>query len=107
MSGGHFGYYPFDDIASQWQDEEINELFHDLFVGGDFSVHGYGGLFQSLDFYLSCDIGEDGYKKKVQEFKNKWFRRTPKNRVEFYQGKIQEYADRCKDELCFTKRNNE
>ena len=104
MSGGYFGFYEIDsELKNCWQDEEINELINDLFFGSEFSVRGYGGLFQSLDFHLSCDIGEDSYKKKVQAFKNKWFRRTPKNRIEFYQGKIQEYADKCKEELGFSE----
>lgn len=100
MSGGHFDYryYP-EEIDGHWEDAELNELYNDLFCGGEFSVRGYGGLFQSLDFWLSGDIEEETYREAVSEFKAKWFRRTPKNRVEYYKGKIQEYADRCKREL--------
>ena len=100
MSGGHFGYgyYP-DDLDRQWCDEEINELYHDLFCGGDFSVRGYGGLYQSLDFWLSGDICKEDYRKAVTEFKKKWFRRTPKQRLEYYQNKLQESCDRLKREM--------
>lgn len=35
----------------------------------------------------------------VAKFKAKWFHRTPKNRVEFYQNKLQECADRFKREM--------
>lgn len=99
MSGGYFNYMNFDGLDGEWRDEELDELFHDLFVGGDFSIRGYGGLFQSLDFWLSADVGEEAYRKRVKLFKDKWMRRTPKNRVEFYQRKIQDYADKCKAEF--------
>lgn len=100
MSGGHFGWsWTPEDLDGEWRDEEINELFNDLFCGGGFSVRGYGGLFQSLDFWLSADTDEESYREAVAAFKRKWFHRTPKNRVEFYQQKLQDYADRLKREM--------
>ena len=100
MSGGHFdyGYHP-ENLGGTWCDEEINELYHDLFCGGEFAVRDYGGLFQSLDFYLSYDTSEEDYREAVKKFKAKWFHRTPKNRVEFYQGKLQDYCDQLKREM--------
>ena len=100
MSGGHFGYgYNHYDLDGQWCDAEINELYSDLFCSGEFAVRDYGGLYQSLDFYLSSDTDEEDYRDAVKRFKDKWFKKTPKNRVEFYRARIQEYADRCKAEL--------
>lgn len=100
MSGGHFGWsWTPEDIDGEWRDEEINELFSDLFCGGKFSVRGYGGLFQSLDFWLSGDIDEESYREAVAAFKKKWMHKTPKNRVEFYQQKLQDYADKLKREM--------
>lgn len=100
MSGGHFDYGAVSyELEGAWRDEEINELIKDLFFGGDFSVRGYGGLFQSLDFWLSGDTYEDDYRDAVAEFKAKWFHRTPKNRVEFYQNKLQERCDELKREM--------
>lgn len=100
MSGGHFGWsWTPEDVDGEWRDEEINELFRDLMCGGEFSVRGYGGLFQSLDFWLSGDTGEESYREAVAAFKKKWMHRTPKNRVEFYQQKLQDYADRLKREM--------
>ena len=102
MSGGAlFNYtYPNFELADgKWQDEELNELYHDLFCGGEFAVRDYGGLAQSLDFYLSDDIDREGYLEAVQRFKQKWMHRTPKNRTEYYQRKLQEYADKLKSEL--------
>lgn len=100
MSGGHFDYsYSPQDLDGEWRDEEINELFNDLMCGGEFSVRGYGGLLQSLDFWLSGDIDEERYREAVTEFKKKWMHRTPRTRVEFYQNKLQECADKLKKEM--------
>lgn len=100
MSGGHFDYWSLpEELSDSWDDEEINELVKDLFLGGDFSVRGYGGLLQSLDFWLSGDSGENSYRDAVARFKRKWFKKTPKDRVEFYQRKLQDYADRLKREM--------
>ena len=102
MSGGalfHYTYPDFADADGWWQDEEMNELYHDLFVGGEFSVCGYDGLMQSLDFAVSDDTGMDSYFEKLGKFKAKWFHRTPSNRVKYYQQKIQDYSDKCKAEL--------
>lgn len=102
MSGGKlFGYtWPdLDEADGKWRDEELNELYHDLFCGGEFSVRGYGGLCQSLDFFLSGDTDEEDYRDAASRFKAKWMHRTPRNRVEFYQRKLQEYADRLKKEM--------
>lgn len=102
MSGGSlfdYSYPNFECADGRWRDEELNELYHDLFCGGDFSVRGYGGLAQSLDFYLSDDTDEEDYREAAARFKAKWMHRTPRNRVEFYRGRLQEYADRLKREM--------
>lgn len=102
MSGGRlfdYSYPDFGEARGKWQDEELNELYDDLFCNGRFSVRGYGGLAQSLDFYLSGDVDEEAYREAVARFKSKWMHRTPRNRVEFYQQKLQEYADRLKKEM--------
>ena len=107
-----------DELNGQWRDEELNELFFDLFGGGwdgyrtpfsrggrtcEFGPHG-GGLFQALDYWLSCDTSEGEYRDEVRRFKLKWLaKKTPKNRVEFYKDRFEEYArdiiDRFKEEL--------
>lgn len=125
MSGGHFDIYGTsvaEELYGQWRDEEINELFFDLFGSGwcaysrpfgtrldaapresEFGPRG-GGLFESLDFWLSGDIGEEEYRKDVAAFKAKWLaKRTPKSRVAFYEGQFETYAreilERFKAEL--------
>lgn len=80
MSGGALfdSTYPnFGLAGGKWEDDELNELYYDLFIGGEFAVRHYGGLCQSLDFYLSDDICEEGYLRKLARFKAKWFGREP------------------------------
>lgn len=101
MSGGHFDYYNYsvgERMDGQWHDEEINELFHDLFCADLWEYRG-GGLAGALDYWLSYDIDEETYREYVAKFKKKWFHRTPNNRVEFYQDKLQKYCDKLKEEL--------
>lgn len=121
MSGGHFdswrGGIDVERLNGSWRDEELNDLFFDLFGGGydgyrtpfarkdrtcEFGPRG-GGLFESLDFWLSGDTCEEDYMEDLKRFKQKWFRRTPKNRVEYYQRRFEEYAhdiiEQFKEEL--------
>lgn len=107
MSGGQYPSYALACDEVDWRDHELNELWKALTDGADYSVRGYGGLLQSLDFYACGDIGEDSYRKAVADFKKKWFHVTPKNRVEFYEGVIQDCADRCKRELGLDGGRNE
>ena len=99
MSGGHYSSYDVDCHDVDWHDRELNELWHDLTSGRDFSVRGYDGLMQSLDFCECSDIDFEDYTKAVQAFKRKWFNRTPRDRVDFYRTAIQEFANECKREL--------
>ena len=101
MSGGHFNYDNYNigyTMDGQWQDEEINELFNDLFVGNLWGQRS-GGLAGALDYWLADDISEETYREYVDKFKKKWFHRTPGNRVEFYQNKLQDYCDKLKKEM--------
>lgn len=111
MSGGHFECYGMSDLDGEWRDEELNELYFDLFGSSTYHSRPFGklyydreprrcefgprggGLFESLDFYLSGDITEDEYHEEVMRFKDKWFRKTPRNRIKFYQDKFREYAE--------------
>ena len=105
--GGHIAY----EVGDRGEDEELNALFFDLFGDSwsgpdrksEFGPNG-GGLFEALDWYLAHDIDEDMYREQVRRFKLKWLvRRTPRNRVEFYQRLFEEKAtelmERYKKEL--------
>lgn len=100
MSGGHFEYqdhYTAEMFEGQWQDEEINELFSDLFVSG-FGPRN-GGLVKSLDFAICSDTSMESYREDVKKFKDKWFNRTREDSLKFYQDKLQEHCDKLKKEM--------
>ena len=102
MSGGALfdhTYPTFDELGGIWRDAELDALVADLLTGAEFSVRGYGGLLQSLDFWVSGDVEEPTYRDAVARFKAKWLGRTPRSRVAFYEGKLQEACDRYKREL--------
>lgn len=100
MSGGHFDYKQYnvaDLFGDEWRDEEINELFADLFGG-----YGYGDhidLVHELDWWICGDSSEDEYRDAVRRFKDKWFGRTHEVSAEFYAEKLQERCDELKREL--------
>lgn len=121
MSGGHFDGLYGGDVAyhlfDEWRDEEVNELFFDLFGCGwnerdrfgrrlkesqmhsEFGPHG-GGLFESLDYWLAGDTSEADYRDDLRRFKEKWLiKRTPKSRVEYYKNKLREYTEALLEEF--------
>lgn len=55
-----------------FEDKEISEMIYDMFC-----------LIHSYDWYTCGDTGPDDYKKDVEYFKNKWFGKSEKERVQF------------------------
>lgn len=95
MSGGHFGYEELnfaEKFANQWQDEELNELFDDLFIKG---LYRNSGLIKALDLYLSDDITKEDYQKEVDEFKKKWGEKFNKD---FYIKKLEAELEQYKQQ---------
>ena len=65
MSGGSYcyKYCEVDDYyVGAMYDEELNEMMKDLVK-----------VLHDVEWWQSCDIGEDSYRKTVKEFKDKWF----------------------------------
>ena len=65
MSGGSYSYKycEVDDYyVGAMYDEELNEMMKDLVK-----------VLHDVEWWQSCDIGEDDYRKTVKEFKDKWF----------------------------------
>lgn len=60
-------------ILNPMHDRELSELMADVMC-----------LLHALEWYESCDIGEESYKKYVNKFKAKWFMRTGKDRLNSY-----------------------
>ena len=65
MSGGSY-CYKFCEVDDYYvgamYDEELNEMMKDLVK-----------VLHDVEWWQSCDIGEDSYRKTVKEFKDKWF----------------------------------
>ena len=86
-------------LVGEMRDEEMDAMMEDLFAYGRGDTQDQAGPVMALSMWTAGDWGEDAYRDAVSRFKKKWFKRTPKNRVEFYQGKLQECCDRLKREF--------
>lgn len=67
MSGGSYDYkYSVlgDYYVGYMYDEELNEMMKDL-----------ENLLHDLEWWQSCDISEDDYRRTADKFKRKWFKR--------------------------------
>lgn len=69
-------------------DRELSELMADVMC-----------LLHALEWYESCDIGEESYKKCVNKFKAKWFTRTEKDRLNSYLDELKSYYEELVEEL--------
>lgn len=65
MSGGSYNYTYLrvdDEYVGAMHDAELNEMMKDLVE-----------VLHDVEWWQSCDIGEDSYRKTVKAFKDKWF----------------------------------
>jgi hypothetical protein len=65
MSGGSYNYTCFrieEEYVGHMHDAELDELMKDIYK-----------VTHDLEWWQSCDIGEDDYRKTVLAFKKKWF----------------------------------
>jgi len=88
MSGGSHGYI-YNQIQSelcgQMYDVELNDLMKDIVK-----------LAHDLEWYDSCDIGEETYQKTIAEFKRKWFKAEREDRLKAY---VDEAIDKLRSEM--------
>ena len=75
-------------ILNPMHDRELSELMADVMC-----------LLHALEWYESCDIGEESYKKYVNKFKAKWFMRTGKDRFNSYLEDLKNYYEELVKEL--------
>lgn len=64
MSGGSYDYACFtveQQYVGKMFDTELDEMMKDLV-----------DILYDLEWWQSCDIGEERYRKTVEEFKGKW-----------------------------------
>ena len=69
-------------------DRELSELMADVIC-----------LLHGLEWFDSCDIGKEKYKKCVNKFKAKWFTRTEKDRLNSYAEDLKSYYEELVEEL--------
>lgn len=76
MSGGsyNYAYTTIENLyAGSMYDKELDDLMEDL-----------AEVCHDLEWWQSCDIGEDDYRKTVEKFKEKWFKQDRKIRLKSY-----------------------
>jgi hypothetical protein len=69
-------------------DRELSELMADVMC-----------LLHGLEWFDSCDIGEETYKECVNKFKAKWMHRTENDRLNSYLKDLKGYYESCYEEL--------
>lgn len=69
-------------------DRELSELMADVMC-----------LLHGLEWFDSCDIGEETYKECVNKFKAKWMHRTENDRLNSYLGDLKSYYEELFEEL--------
>lgn len=69
-------------------DRELSELMADVIC-----------LLYGLEWFDSCDIGEETYKECVNKFKSKWLKRTEKDRLNSYLEDLKSYYEELVEEL--------
>ena len=91
MSGGSYDYkfQTLDDYyVGRMHDKEMDELLKDLIE-----------VLHDLEWWISCDIDEDQYRKTLSEFKNKWIRQNETQIVERLTAIIDSELDRTRRQL--------
>ena len=69
-------------------DRELSELMADVIC-----------LLYGLEWFDSCDIGEETYKECVNKFKAKWMHRTENDRLNSYLEDLKSYYEKLVEEL--------
>lgn len=113
MSGGHLDYFPrrlgeelfgwnmnVDYGEDGWkqsekarkmnplENSEVSEMCWDMIC-----------LLHSYEWWKSGDNCEERYQEDLDHFKDKWLKRTPKQRLDAYRTQLKEYADKLAEEL--------
>lgn len=76
MSGGSYNYIfntLSEECEGQMHDREMDDLIKDLCK-----------VLHDLEWWQSCDIGEETYRKTLREFKKKWFQCDGQERLKGY-----------------------
>jgi len=88
MSGGSYNYVYstlYNECHGSMYDEEMNDMINDLCK-----------VLHDLEWWQSCDIGEESYRESLKAFKQKWFN---SNRTERLKGYIDKQIGIVRKEL--------
>ena len=77
-------------------DRELSELMADVMC-----------LLYGLEWFDSCDIGEETYKECVNKFKAKWMHRTENDRLNSYAEDLKSYYEELVEELKETEKKGD
>ena len=77
-------------------DRELSELMADVMC-----------LLYGLEWFDSCDIGEETYKECVNKFKAKWMHRTENDRLNSYAEDLKRYYEELVEELKATEKKGD
>ena len=77
-------------------DRELSELMADVMC-----------LLHGLEWFDSCDIGEETYKECVNKFKAKWMHRTENDRLYSYAEDLKSYYEELVEELKETEKKGD
>ena len=64
-------------------------------------------LLYGLEWFDSCDIGEETYKECVNKFKAKWMHRTENDRLNSYAEDLKSYYEELVEELKETEKKGD
>lgn len=81
MSGGSYNYTCYqvkEEYVGRMFDPELDDMMKDLYQ-----------VLRDVEWWQSCDIGEDSYRKTVQEFKDKWFGKRDERLRELVKAELQ------------------
>ena len=73
FSGGSYSYIYSsldNECSGRMYDLEMNELIKDLIP-----------VLKAVEWWQSCDSGEEDYREEVKKFKDKWFKQTRNKRL--------------------------
>lgn len=87
MSGGSYSYIynrVEEECVNRMYDSQLNAMMKDLVE-----------VLHDLEWWKSCDTGEDTYRMAVTKFKKKWFKQTKID----VQKQIESEFERTKDKL--------
>ncbi len=93
MSGGSYNYMYYrieDEYCDKMHDAELNEIIQDLVE-----------VLHDVEWWQSADICEKDYRRTVDKFKRKWFRRRKVDVQKFIEGEFEKKKEELIQSLSY------